>query len=704
MIDMLGYIYLTVALLLGYAICETVFPGLKDITHKTYRGQDINLSSLFIRFPAWFVVGTIMITWTAYIGACVFSGFSDKPLIYGDILAFLIAGIIIAVGIYHVVSHRSYRELPGEFLGIKPEEWLLAAAVLALSVLLMYRTLNCDGTDLYIGLSVFSDFTPHVSMVRSFSYMQNFPTQYTVCAGADIKYHFMFTFLVGNLEFLGMRIDHAFNIPSIMGLFGSFMVLYALAVKLTGKRPAGMIACLMFAFRSSGGLLYYLAALPKGTVWETLKNASDFVGVTPHEDWGLWNLNVYCNQRHLAFALILLLLIITVYLEPLFEAAARITKRLNGKATNETNETNVEYAVSADQEVSDTFFGLTFFSKEGWMPVDLKGAVCTGIILGALGFWNGAVLIATVIVLFFLAIFADRRLEYLIIAAIAGALSLIQTKVFIDGSALGMKYQYGFLAENPTVFGSIDYLIKLLGLLPFILIAAFAFSGAAERYVLFAFSTPVIFAFCVSMTPDIAVNHKYIMISVMLLNIFAAGLVCKLFDGKEKVRCVIAVFLILCMTSTGIYDLVVVLRRDRQENSIVTELDNEVTNWIRDNCLSKDLFLTSNIYLAGRSDNSRIIMSGASLYDAWQYFGWSAGYDTPFRDSVVAATYSAGNEDYLRSMINEFGFDYIIIDRAVRENQEFDVNESLFDRTLPVVFSAHEGEDLLKIYKCSGLQ
>ena len=41
-----------------------------------------------------------------------------------------------------------------------------------------------------------------------------------------MKYHFMFQFLAGNLEYLGMRLDIAYNLISILALTGFLMMLY----------------------------------------------------------------------------------------------------------------------------------------------------------------------------------------------------------------------------------------------------------------------------------------------------------------------------------------------------------------------------------------------------------------------------------------------------------------------------------------------
>lgn len=71
-------------------------------------------------------------------------------------------------------------------------------------------------------------------MIRSFSLHDNFPTQYPHYGGADVKYHFMFQFLAGNLEYLGLRIDWAFNWISATSLWSFLVLLYFIEKKVTG--------------------------------------------------------------------------------------------------------------------------------------------------------------------------------------------------------------------------------------------------------------------------------------------------------------------------------------------------------------------------------------------------------------------------------------------------------------------------------------
>ena len=45
-------------------------------------------------------------------------------------------------------------------------------------------------------------------------------------------------------------------------------------------------------------------------LWATLRDNTTFIGYTTNENWGLWNFNVYLNQRHLAFGLLIVSLVI----------------------------------------------------------------------------------------------------------------------------------------------------------------------------------------------------------------------------------------------------------------------------------------------------------------------------------------------------------------------------------------------------------
>jgi len=476
---MIGLLYLFLCFTIGWVICSFVFPGLNQITWTDYDKRKIEFSPYLLLLPAWYVTGTLAITWATYLIALVF-GKNEEPLFYANLIVMPVA-LLASVFVFYKKIYKNKEKKLVFFCHDKKVirlELLLLISIIILACILMWTTFFIKGNDLYIGVSVFSDFSPHIGMIRSFSYGNNFPTAYPHFAGEDIKYHFMFQFLVGNLEYLGLRLDYAFNIPSIISFISAFLLLYLLAVKITGKIGAGILACLFFAFRSGKALFTFLSELPKGTdLINALAVNTNFVANTPNENWGLWNLNVYCNQRHLAFGLTTIFLVLLLFLPNLYEMFEELKQlKFIAMEHKKINEHKSFIAKLGDK------IKVAFFTKAGWEVQDIRRSFATGVLMGSLCFFHGAAVIGCLTVLFVMAVLSKRRLEYLIVAIIAISMSFLQTNFFIHGSAVSTKFLFGFIAENKTLFGVASYLERLLGILPFVLLAAFCFEKGVGRY------------------------------------------------------------------------------------------------------------------------------------------------------------------------------------------------------------------------------
>ena len=271
------------------------------------------------------------------------------------------------------------------------------------------------------GVTIFSDFAPHTAMIRSFSLHDNFPTQYPHYGGADVKYHFMFQFLAGNLEYLGLRIDWAFNWISATSLWSFLVLLYFIAKKVTGYAAAGVITVFMFFCRSSFAALDKIVNTIADGRWSDFFNNSQFIGYTNHEDWGLWNYNVFLNQRHLGFGLLIAAIAIMYFIDRL--------------------EWLDDIEVNGDGRLSRLKSGCMIVgkhivaSKDAWtISPSWKTAAVVGLMLGALSFWNGAVVVATLLILFGFAVWSDHKLDYAVTAVITLILTFIQTNFFMDKS------------------------------------------------------------------------------------------------------------------------------------------------------------------------------------------------------------------------------------------------------------------------------
>ena len=678
---MLGVVYILLCVLCGSAICGLLFKNLGK------PAEEAGLPAFMVKLPAWYLTGTLAVTWPVYLFSYLFQN-TPKPLLLGNLVTWLIAIAFIAVVFLVKKGKKSVKEMfsgtgsrTKEFFFMEKESQALGPILftfmtVAFTGFLMFLTFKVLDNSIYVGYSVFSDFAPHLGMIRSFSVSNNFPTQYAHFAGEDIRYHFMFQFMVGNLEFLGMRLDFAFNLPSMFSMIGTYMLLFVLVVRLTKSRLCGYLTALLFTFRSSFTVFRYMAEQPKDNVWNALKTNTEFLGYTQNENWGLWNLNVYCNQRHLAFALAMLVLAILLFF-PYVEAMGKklLTVQKEEKLTVADRITQVK---------------TLFFTKTAFGIKDIRFAVGMGFFLGALAFWNGSALVATLAMLFFMAAVSDYRLDYLITAVLVLVFYFLQSSLFVEGSVVSPAYFFGFLAENKTAWGVVLFIVELTGIVLFVAIAGATMVKGTVRYMLLVFLVPFALAFTLALTGDITVNHKWIMMSLMLVSMFAAIVLTNLFKSGDWLKRIVAIVLLVVLTATGAYDFTTVVKKN--ENYLVFSYDDPVTNWIAENATCDDIFLTPYYSL------NNVVMGGAMLYYGWPYYAWSAGYDTYSRDREVKKMYEASSVAQLDAMIEEHNIRYIIVDHDCRTSSEYDVREDVIEAAYETVFEHDTGDWMVRIF------
>lgn len=523
-----------------------------------------------------------------------------------------------------------------------------------------------DGV-MYAGLTVCGDYAPHTAMMRSFSLGNNFPTQYPHFGGADVKYHFMFQFLAGNLEYLGLRLDLAYNLISIGSLLGFLMLLYELALRITGRMCCGIWTIILFFFRSGMAFWRFLwEHLQAGDLLTVLQENTAFIGYTENENWGLWNFNVYLNQRHLAFGLLLVTLTLYLFMDWLEAGISHEEKGLQ-------------------------WLGKRFTAPETWKCRQPEKALFMGLFLGLGAFWNGAAVIGGLLILMGFAIFSDGKLDYLITALVTVFFSFLQTKIFIRGSAMGFQLYLGFLAEEKTPWGVVKYLFWMGGIFFLGLLGLVVFLRRKGRVLAVSFLIPTIFAFTILMTVDINVNHKYIMISYAFLGILWAWAVCSLWRGKV-IKKILAVVLAVCLTVTGVYDFVVILKGNGYGHRIAINMNSELTAWLAENLDKNDLLLTPEYSI------NEVTMSGVMLYCGWPYYAWSAGYDTYYRAAQAVTIYTTSDSELLKNLVKQEKITYILYE----EDSQFegqDCREDVIAENYELVYENPGGS--IRIYKTS---
>ena len=172
---------------------------------------------------------------------------------------------------------------------------------------MMFASFNTTGSKLQISNPEYSDFGPNTAIMQSFAVGHNFPTEYPHFSGDRIRYHFLFYFQAGNLEFLGLDPAWSVNLLSIITIVAMLMLVMALGEALFDSRAVGRVGSALFFFFGS---LSYIPFLHKqGSVRgaiEAILHLREFLPtIFPYrgEAWGTWSQVTFLNQRHFASAI-----------------------------------------------------------------------------------------------------------------------------------------------------------------------------------------------------------------------------------------------------------------------------------------------------------------------------------------------------------------------------------------------------------------
>lgn len=689
---MLGILYIILSFYIGFSAGMWAFPRLFCVSGwKSLAGNQARLPNWMVICPGSYLLGTLIMTWVTYLFSYFFR-FASQPLRYGNIMTFILF-IACAVSL-HIFGKRQRPAAINEIQGINIQkiraflknnliECIFLFMSLILSVFLMFYTFSVRNNTIYIGFSVWGDFGPHLGVIRSFSWGSNFPTEYPHFADGNIRYHFMFQFLAANLEYLGLRIDWAFNIPSILSMVAFLLLLYSFAVILAGNRWVGILTGILFLFRSSFAFFTFMSDMKslREAVSRILSNEV-YIGRTMNENWGLWTQNVYINQRHLPFGLAVFLLVLIVMF-PLYEQMIHALKTVKERS----GEDGCLEKSPASGRKCIAFYLKNWirefiFAEDNWIPLNIRRSLAAGALLGLVSFWNGAVVFGALPILFFMAIPSKHRLEYLNVAVLTAILSFIQSAFFMGNGAkpVNPRLVIGFLAAQKDFIGILKYYIELLGIFPFVLIAAAFLVPGGMRWLMLAFITPMVMATTISLTPDINANHKFVIMSVILLNIAAAYFLYVMFSSRKSLLLISAAVLSAVMTVTGIVDFITLCNLNKSNRRVAISINDPITKWVRENTGPNEVFLT-DVHVI-----HPILLAGRKFFYGWPYYAWSAGYDTYGREAVVKQIYGGTDIARIKELVRQNNISYIVIESGNRNAKAYELNEELFRKNFKLVY------------------
>lgn len=479
---------------------------------------------------------------------------------------------------------------------------------------------------------LWSDFAAHLPLMRSFSLGDNFPPEYPQYANEPIRYHFLFYFLVGWLEKLGLNLVLALNLLSALGLAVLLMLIFKLAMKFYGAEEkgailAGSLAVILFLFNSSLSFVDYFQE--KGWTMQSvvqMVQVEEFVNFGPwngDEISAFWNWNIFTNQRHLAFSFALALLVAWPILTTASQPSSAIQKSQTKPAPTKIKMSKIWIVVVAIILPTLPFFNMAAY-------VVALGMIGLGILFNPL-----------LLKAFFL--------PYL--AAIS--LSVPSFYYFWRHSNETLHFFPGFLAESRTILGVVYYWWRNLGLYIVLWPTLFLISSRQLKKFLLISTVFFLVANLFQLSTDMINNHK-------LINFFQLGMAVALGVNLAKIWVKswavkpIIVLVLLLLTLSGVLDASAVLH-DRKL-VISDPVHSELGDWVLKQTPPDSVFVTTSYMY------HPVSLLGRKTYLDYGYFAWSMGYQDSARRERLSEIFAAEIEldDWCELMYRE-KIDYVAV-------------------------------------------
>jgi DNA-binding beta-propeller fold protein YncE len=709
---MLALIYFALAICVGDFFCR-----------RFYR-----FVSVAHRCAAALLVGLLISTWFTYLAGLAFA-WTARPLLWANLLFFL---AVLALLSWPKWKHRIVKAAPDAHLSQTAEtyvprpngsgiaDWLLIIGYVVLVSWMMFASFNSGGGKLKISNPEYSDFGPNTALMQSFAVGHNFPTEYPHFSGDRIRYHFLFYFQAGNLEFLGLNPAWSLNLLTITTLVAMLIVLMTLGEMLFNSRTVGRLGSLLFFFFGS---LSYVPFLHKQVsiraAIEAIKQRGDFLpSIFPYrgEQWGTWSQVTYLNQRHFASAIGIFLLVLVFLVIQYRARAARRSKSLSPPDTVRpepaplvetpalaaSDDTTRPETVSESQTEPPSVSIATEVKPQAMVRAEsfratVPGFIFSGVLLGLIPMWNSALFIAAAAVLGVLFILFPLRLQMLALAITAGLIALPQMLYLGTGSGrapMPRLFHWGYMVDQPTAMNVAKYLGFTFGFKWLLIALALIFASWFQRRLFLAALSLLGVAFCFQLTIEVLANQKFLHLWVIIANLFVAFALWRLWrlslGGTTLPGKFVATALFLLIIPGGVIDFFPIHNTGWSE---VQYRNDPLIDWLNKNTKPRDIFLTD------RFVTHPILMAGRRVLYGWPYYGWSAGYDASKHDRLYTELFEGKDPWKVYHLLKENGIKYVVYDNAVRQGQFIKrPNEQLYATYFPKVFEDSRYNGLV-IYK-----
>ncbi|MDP3994625.1 MAG: hypothetical protein Q8P91_02250 [bacterium] len=619
-------------------------------------------------------VGSSIVMGIIFLGTILF-------VLYGffyEIYSFPVLILLIFLTIFISLLWLNRNFLKNVFINLTIFELFFSLALLIFSFWLMFHSFSYNSVNYTFGIGshLWSDFGSHIPLMRSFSLGYNFPPQFPLFAGENIRYHFMFYFLAGALEKLDGNLAYGLNLISSLGFWAMLLMIYSFAKKIfDGAKLVGVLAVIITLFNSSLTFVNYFQQhniFLISTIKEILNNHS-FIANGPYDSYDkittFWSLNIYLNQRHLALAFAAALFVIYIYYEA--------------------------FCLQKKCELGQFILVMAVFAL---LPL-----------------WHAQVFVMVLVISFLINLLFMRkanRNSLLYFASYIAILPLgfvqiawlnnLNPFLFISGligfnldslktSRLTLiKYEPGYLIPKPVIlFSFVDWWFENLGLLSLLIIDAFLLLARKLKLLFICFLSIFFLGYLFRFAPDIATNHKFFNFFVILANMFVASFLVRLWRRHLPAKLLAGVLLFFLILS-GVMEFFPVV--NDSEIEVKDWKANVLGEWVEKNTSKEAIFLTSNnIY-------HPVSLAGRKVFMGWPYFAWSAGSDTDARGRIVQEIYDSGNKQNTRALLKGNNISFVVLEDQPDQKLSWQ-NKIFFDNNFEKVFDNFEGDLHYLVYE-----
>lgn len=653
---MLTALFLITTTLAGIGLVQRFFPGMTPLA----------------RLFGGFVVGVIVSAWSAFLVAWCFAWATEDSLAIGMIVTIVAAG-----GAAFLLRDR----LDPRLFRMNGIELAVLAASFVFSFWLMDARLS--GDPLTVSSNAWGDTAFHISNLRSFSEASNYPPEFPLFDGELMRYHFGIDFYAGALEYGGLPVEWALNLPGAIGFAAIMIFVFEISRLLFRSSWVGAVAVVLLITNGSLSFLRFFE-LYDWNMGDAISNLWDhdrYLAIGPYTLTGdppdrislFWTLNVYLTQTQLIIGMAGALFVTYGLLRPLKEDR----------------------------------------------PFGTAQAVILGSVLGMMFWINGLIFIpAAGFMLFMLALFGRWRegIAFALPAVLMAVPQAIWLNGGLDSGATDIHLGYlvcttssatscypNFNLDEPGAYVEfVRYWWLNLGLVLPLLILGVVWAKRKERLVWLAFMSIFAFGNVVALGRDLGGhNHKIFNLWETLINVFAAFAFIKLWTLATKdvklgdytvpgrwinaagaaAMPVVFFFLVL----SGIVDFMVLKNDPRFE--VFGNRVNSIA-WIQDNTDGDARFLT--VY--GETYTTPAMAGRGVFWGGFEPWTTDKGHDVEARRTLIQQMYGTNDKAEACRLLTENEIDYVQVGPPERRTDKFELNAALYDTQFVRVYDEALGD------------